>query len=1499
MANEFKVRKGLVVNGSGSVILDIQGSQGQLFSVTDSLTGSLFSVNDISGMPILAVSSDDSVRLGTFNREAIRVSGSSATITGSFTGSFTGNLTGTASWANNATSASITANAVTASYVLNAVSSSFAATASSADNFNVRGTLTATTIVVQTITSSTDFVTGSTRFGSSLANTHQFTGSVSITGSLTSPNITGSLQGTASWADNATTASYVLNAASASYALSASYAQTASYALDAVSASFATSAANATTASYILNAASASYALTASFAATASFVPTSSLIGNFFAQGGNSFGAQAILGTNDSQSLAIRTNGSTRITVDSTGSVGIATTSPGAFALDVNGTARVQGNLTVTGSITAASAIARGANFTSTLVASANSDVLVGLDINPTFNIGAFSGTNRIGLRVQDNRVVLTGTYTQNINENLNPETLFLINTQINGRSNQAIQAVRIVPTIDGGTSGAQVHSGLFVNPTFTNIGSATTYSINSPGNNIFGASGFATTLAGANVNFSGQGGAATNLNVTTPNNQGFRIKVNSTAAQLNFEVDGSGNSDVRFVTANTEKLRIFNNGNVTIQNGGTHIDAGFRLDVNGSTRFNGNSIITGSLTVITGSAIEFQVTNTGVRIGNAIADVHTVTGSLSVSGSVTATNFTGSLLGTAATASYVLQAVSASFATQAANATTASYVLNAVSASFATSAATATTASYILNAASASYALSSSYALNASTATSASFATNAATAASSSFATNAATATSASYATFANTASSADNFNVRGTLTATTLVVQTITSSTDFVTGSTRFGSLLSNTHQFTGSMSVTGSLTVSGVATLNNLTGSLFGTASWASNAVTASIADNAVTASRALNANTASYVLNAVSASFATSAANATTASYVLNAVSASFASTASFVNTLNQSVIVTSYLAVGTSSLGATENTLVVGPSPAGGAGEGGQILLQAKGDSGYTSASMLDVWQNQFRILRGTNASSDGLVAQWNLHSKQVQFPAYTGSGAFTGTATANLAVDSAGNILTVATGGGASAFPFTGSAQITGSLGVTGSISASGAFVSLANGAMYFRGGDDAELWDINVANTLGVYGQQNQDRAGIKLGSAGPTLFGSGSNLGIGMTTPSGSTLTVNGNVWATSFTGSLLGTATTASYVQNAASASYALSSSYALNASTAASASFTTNAISASYAQFANTASSADNFNVRGTLTATTLVVQTITSSQSFITGSTRFGSSLANTHQFTGSVTMNPGGLFVSSSGLVGIGTTAPLASLQIGNPTSNTSNRSSVAMLSAATSSAVLDALSLINSATAANGNGTALNFHNANNYSPTVRIEAVQDAGTSASLRFYTYEGSLTEKMRINSSGSVGIGTTAPSASLDVTAGGVVVRGGGSTAPTQLNGLHFSFASNVGYIQSIQVGSTGRQLEISGFPLIFKNSNTGLDIMRLATNNNVGIGTTSPNARLDVSGSGNFSGNLTVTGSLTVITGSAIEFQVTNTGVRIGNAITDIHTVTGSLSISG
>ena len=56
----------VIGSGSGYPIFTIQGSQGELFSVTDSLTGSLFSVNDISGLPILEVFSDSTTVVGDY-----------------------------------------------------------------------------------------------------------------------------------------------------------------------------------------------------------------------------------------------------------------------------------------------------------------------------------------------------------------------------------------------------------------------------------------------------------------------------------------------------------------------------------------------------------------------------------------------------------------------------------------------------------------------------------------------------------------------------------------------------------------------------------------------------------------------------------------------------------------------------------------------------------------------------------------------------------------------------------------------------------------------------------------------------------------------------------------------------------------------------------------------------------------------------------------------------------------------------------------------------------------------------------------------------------------------------------------------------------------------------------------------------------------------------------------------------------------------------------------
>jgi len=82
-------------SGSASptdALFDVEGAQGQLFSVIDTFSGSLMSVNDISGFPILDVRSDDTVVMGTFGSNALVVTGSSVIIgtTGSAAPTVTG-----------------------------------------------------------------------------------------------------------------------------------------------------------------------------------------------------------------------------------------------------------------------------------------------------------------------------------------------------------------------------------------------------------------------------------------------------------------------------------------------------------------------------------------------------------------------------------------------------------------------------------------------------------------------------------------------------------------------------------------------------------------------------------------------------------------------------------------------------------------------------------------------------------------------------------------------------------------------------------------------------------------------------------------------------------------------------------------------------------------------------------------------------------------------------------------------------------------------------------------------------------------------------------------------------------------------------------------------------------------------------------------------------------------------------------------------------------------
>jgi hypothetical protein len=151
-----------------------------------------------------------------------------------------------------------------------------------------------------------------------------------------------------------------------------------------------------------------------------------------------------------------------------------------------------------------------------------------------------------------------------------------------------------------------------------------------------------------------------------------------------------SNANPLKFSVNNAEALRVFNGGNISI---GSTTNAGYKFDVQGTSRFNGNSNITGSLTltgaISTGGQGYFAqgvwantyrnlfgaevyritLTTNNLLLGTTVDSGYklnvsgsggfsgnlTVTGSLNVTGGIT-----GSLLGTA---SYATQALSASYA--------------------------------------------------------------------------------------------------------------------------------------------------------------------------------------------------------------------------------------------------------------------------------------------------------------------------------------------------------------------------------------------------------------------------------------------------------------------------------------------------------------------------------------------------------------------------------------------------------------------------------------------------------------------------------------------------------------------------------------------------------------------------------------------------------------------------------------------------------------------
>jgi hypothetical protein len=157
-----------------------------------------------------------------------------------------------------------------------------------------------------------------------------------------------------------------------------------------------------------------------------------------------------------------------------------------------------------------------------------------------------------------------------------------------------------------------------------------------------------------------------------------------------------------------------------------------------------------------------------------------------------------------------------------------------------------------------------------------------------------------------------------------------------------------------------------------------------------------------------------------------------------------------------------------------------------------------------------------------------------------------------------------------------------------------------------------------------------------------------------------------------------------------------------------------------------------------------------------------------------------------------------------------------------------------------------------------------------------------------------TTRMFISSSGNVGINTTASTVALQI---GDTTSGTGNYIKVLGNNSDSTYDVFVGArryprftLEDTTVGGSAFQMWSLGNTMRFR-TNTGTaetsawytkagNAADVIFNGNVGIAKTTPNARLDVSGSA------IVSGSFTVIPGTIREFQVRTTGVDIGKLIT-------------
>ena len=199
--------------------------------------------------------------------------------------------------------------------------------------------------------------------------------------------------------------------------------------------------------------------------------------------------------------------------------------------------------------------------------------------------------------------------------------------------------------------------------------------------------------------------------------------------------------------------------------------------------------------------------------------------------------------------------------------------------------------------------------------------------------------------------------------------------------------------------------------------------------------------------------------------------------------------------------------------------------------------------------------------------------------------------------------------------------------------------------------------------------------------------------------------------------------------------------------------------------------------------------------------------------------ANTTTTTGTERMR-----IDSSGNVGIGTSSPNYNLHI----NSSSAASYLQFTNTGSGTTILDGFLVGNDATGAN----------------LIQRE---------SLPIITYTANI-ERMRITAAGAVGIGTSSPSSTLTV--GGNPPTAGAIAGVGAAAGISLALSDNVNCSLYVRHPAAGPVIGTDGGNALrfATNGNAASDEkMRIDTNGNLGIGTSTPDAKLTVSGAAAFS----------------------------------------------